>query len=122
MTVRVMVVDDDPDIRLLLQTYLLGSCCVVVAEAGDGEEALAKLAEAAPDIMIVDISMSGMDGVEFTRRAKQLMPRVVVFGLTADPRVESHASMLDAGACRVYEKDGFRDLVAALPCAGESAG
>ena len=63
----VLVVDDDPHIRDLL-TFALGKAGLATREAGDGEAALAAIAERAPDLVILDINMPRMDGIEVCRR------------------------------------------------------
>jgi two-component system, cell cycle response regulator DivK len=66
---RVLLVDDYPDAREMYTAYLELSGFDVV-EAGDGAEALQRAAEAAPDIILMDLSLPVMDGWEATRRLK----------------------------------------------------
>lgn len=66
---RVLLVDDDPHIRQLL-AYAFGKAGIATAEAGDGEDALASLAEQLPDLVVLDINMPRMDGLEVCRRLR----------------------------------------------------
>jgi DNA-binding NarL/FixJ family response regulator len=86
--VRVLVVDDTPDVlRDLHQLLELSGVVKVVAEARDGAEAVALAATLAPDVVIMDLVMPGMDGYEATRQIKihHLARRVVVLSVHAGP-------------------------------------
>ena len=74
----VLVVDDDPHIRDLL-TFALGKAGLATREAGDGEAALAAIAERSPDLVILDINMPRMDGIEVCRRIRAQGPLPVLF-------------------------------------------
>ncbi len=69
MTRRVLLVDDDPHIRELL-AFAFDKAGMEVCEAGDGEEALAEVARRAPDLVVLDINMPRMDGLEVCRRLR----------------------------------------------------
>lgn len=69
MKIRVMIVDDDILIRQLL-SLILRSAGYSVVEATDGKDAMDKLSEAAIDLVVTDLRMPGMDGMEFTRRIR----------------------------------------------------
>ena len=71
MTHRILVVDDDPHIRDLL-TFALGKAGMHVSEAADGEAALAAVEAAPPDLMILDINMPRLDGLDVCRRLRAL--------------------------------------------------
>ena len=65
--IRVMVVDDHPLVRSAVAKAIAGDGMVVVAEASTAEEALALAPEVAPDILLLDIALPGMSGVELVR-------------------------------------------------------
>ena len=74
----VLVVDDDPHIRQLL-VFAFEKAGMQVREAGDGEDALAQIARAAPDLVVLDINMPRMDGLEVCRRLRATSEVPVLF-------------------------------------------
>jgi CheY-like chemotaxis protein len=98
-------VDDAEDTRLLYASYLTYAG-LSVQEAGDGEEALALLAESPPDLVIMDLAMPRLDGWESTRRIKS-DPRtkdVRVIVVTSNARADQLAKAHAAGADEVLTK------------------
>jgi DNA-binding NarL/FixJ family response regulator len=106
MTVRVLVVDDEAIVRDGLKAIIdLENDLEVVAEAGDGLEALAAVRDHRPDVALVDVQMPSMDGIELTRRLTALAepPKVVV--LTTFDRNEYVYEAIRAGASGFLLKD-----------------
>jgi DNA-binding NarL/FixJ family response regulator len=105
MPVTVFLVDDVPDMRMLLRVALEADPELrVVGEAGDGAEALEGIARTQPDVVVLDLSLPGIDGLEVLSRISAVAPNadVVVFsGYTAE-RMEETA--LGRGASRYVEK------------------
>lgn len=98
-TTRVLVADDHTLVRAGIRTLLESIDGVqVVAESGDGREALDLIARHQPDVALLDIGMSGMSGLEVTRRVPSVSPRtrVVILSMYADPTYVTRA--LRAGA------------------------
>ncbi len=104
--VRVLVVDDDPLVRAALAMVLGGSGdCVLVGEAGDGDEVPAAVAESVPDVVLMDIRMPRVDGLTATERlrARPGGPEVIV--LTTFDADASVLRALRAGASGFLLKD-----------------
>lgn len=93
---RILLVDDEALIRMGLRVMLSDLGYEVVGEAGDGHEAVAKVAALAPDLVIMDIKMAGMDGLEATRRIMAAHP-VPIIVLTAYNQQSLVAEAADAG-------------------------
>ncbi len=94
---RVLVVDDEPTARRALES-LLADEGYVVDTASSGEEALERLAERAPDILLTDVRMPGIDGVELLSRAKARDPELSVVVMTAFGTVRDAVRAMRAGA------------------------
>ncbi len=104
--IRVLLADDQALIRAGLQTLLSRKPDIeVVGQANDGAEALAKVAELDPDVVLMDIRMPGMDGVEATRRLTDQGARPAVIILTTFHDDENVFSGLQAGARGYLLKD-----------------
>lgn len=97
--ITILLVDDQRLMRDGLRTLLeLEEDLAVVGEAGTGEEALARYAELEPDIVLMDVRMPGMDGVEATRRLHSQWPEVKIIILTTFDEDEYIFEGLRAGA------------------------
>ena len=96
MTERILVVDDDPGILNLLKRGLSYAGYTIDA-AGDGVEALAKAMEREPDLVVLDIMMPELDGMEVCRRLRQASDTPVLM-LTAKGTVADRIAGLDGGA------------------------
>jgi two-component system response regulator NreC len=114
--VSILLVDDHEVVRTGLKTFLetLGRF-QVVAEAASGMEAIQRTLETNPAIILMDISMPGMDGLEATRQLKKMCPASQVLALTVHDDKHYFMEMLAAGASGYLTKQAAADeLVAAL--------
>jgi DNA-binding response OmpR family regulator len=97
MPIRILVVDDEPSIRELLAEYLRGRG-LEVETVGDAETALERLADAPPDVVITDLKLPGLDGVEVVRAATGRPTPVPTVMMTGFATVESAIAALTSGA------------------------
>jgi DNA-binding NarL/FixJ family response regulator len=104
--IRVLVIDDHPIVRQGLVAYL-GSRddITVVGEAADGHGAIAAAARLRPDVVLLDLVMPRMDGVEATRRLRELVPDVRVLVLTSFAAEDHVMEAVRAGAAGYLLKD-----------------
>lgn len=114
--IRVMLVDDHGIVREGVRAILsLSSDIQVVGEAADGREALEQVRSCLPDVVIMDITMPGMDGLEATRRLTRDFPGVRVLVLSQHDNDRYILPILQAGASGyVLKRSIGADLVAAI--------
>jgi DNA-binding NarL/FixJ family response regulator len=108
---RVLVVDDNDGFRGTLTALLCGEDLEVVGEAANGAEAIERVRELSPDVVLMDIRMPGMDGIEATRRLKALCPTLEVVALTGLEEQRAVRDMLVAGAAGYVLKDSDGDQI-----------
>ena len=118
-SLRVVVVDDQTAIREALATVLdLMPDLTVVATATDGLEAVAAVAEHQPDVVLMDLNMPRMNGVDATRQISERFPDVAVVVLTTFADEDSILSALGAGARGYLTKESGRaDIARAIRAA-----
>jgi len=105
-TIRVMIVDDHALVRSGLEEFLLVQKDLkLVAQAKNGQQAISLCAEVQPDVVLMDLLMPGMDGVEATRIIKGQFPQVQVIALTSFKDQELVQGALQAGAIGYILKD-----------------
>jgi two-component system, OmpR family, response regulator MprA len=114
VAIRVLVVDDDPRILGLLRRGLSFAAYVVDAAAA-GEAALASARDRPPDIVVLDVMLPGLDGLEVCRRLRMGDPDLPILMLTAKDQVPDRVAGLDAGADDYLVKPfDFDELLARL--------
>ncbi len=98
MSVRILLVDDHPLTREALASLLAQHGFTVVGEAADGAEALERAGELAPDLVLLDLSMPGMDGLEALPGIREAAPNCEVVVLTASGTEENLLAAIRGGA------------------------
>lgn len=114
--IRILVVDDHPIVRRGVCSYIETQAdFAVVGEAASGEEALALVEALAPDLILLDLLMPGMGGVEAIRQLKALSPSTKIAALTSAQDEATVLAALTAGASAYQLKDiRPQELVAVL--------
>lgn len=100
MSIRILIVDDDDSIREIIKVMLKD---YDIIEAANGYEAIKMYESMHPDLVLMDVYMPMMDGVEATKEILKIDPKAIIIGLTAFARSRGK-DMLEAGAREVVEK------------------
>jgi len=109
----VVIVDDVPDFREIVRAILvdLPGGVTIVGEASDGEEAFTVVRRERPDIVITDLMMPRLDGVELTRRIRQELPLTMVVLMSSYPEDAYRLMASDSGADAVVSKRVIHDAL-----------
>ncbi len=108
--IRVLLADDHAMVRQGLRSILDAYQDIsVVGEAADGEEAVELARLLTPDVIVMDVNMPRMDGIEATRRIKSHWPGLVVIGLSVSNRGQVESLLLEAGASCYVSKEAAGD-------------
>ena len=111
--IRVLLVDDHQVVRRGLRTFLeVQDDIAVVGEAADGAEGVARAAELRPDVVLMDVKMPGMDGIEALRRIRELAHPARVLIVTSFTERRTVVPALRAGAAGYVYKDVDPDALA----------
>ena len=113
---RVLIVDDHEQVRRGIRFLLHNQeNCEVSGEAVDGQDAITKVQQLRPDVVIMDISMPNLNGLEATRRVTNLLPSCAVLILSQHDSAEMVRQALRAGARGYVVKSSVgRDLLTAI--------
>jgi DNA-binding NarL/FixJ family response regulator len=113
--VRVLLVDDHPGVRLGLRLLLqVEPAVTVIGEAATGPEALALAKDLRPNLVLMDVEMPGMDGIETTSRLVELLPQCAVIILTMHGYPDMRARAMAVGAVAFIEKGRSEDIKSAI--------
>ncbi|MFC5337887.1 response regulator [Leucobacter denitrificans] len=114
--IRVLITDDDPLVRLALKQFVARAPEIsVIGEAENGFEAIEAVGNLHPDIVMMDVQMPGMGGIEATGEITSRWPEVLVLAVTTLDNRETVLPMLSAGASGYMLKDSSPDeIVSAL--------
>jgi DNA-binding NarL/FixJ family response regulator len=113
---RILIADDHEIVRRGLKAVLLSKPnWVVCAEAGTGREAVALAAQHRPDIVIMDIAMPGLNGLEATRQIRKMLPKTKTLILSLHYSDQLVREVVDSGArAYILKSDASRDLLTAV--------
>jgi two-component system, NarL family, response regulator NreC len=119
--VKLLLVDDHPIVRAgLRMLFQAEPTLTIVGEADSGAEAIDAVQRLKPDVVIMDVAMPGMNGIEATRRIKAASPDTAVLALTMHEDEQYFFEMLNAGASGYIPKRAAPDdLVAAIKVVAE---
>ena len=114
--IRVLLVDDHRAVRQAFAFALKNEQDIeVIGEAGSGLAALEQIRQLLPDVVLMDINMPGMNGIEATRRIRAEFPHIQVIGLSMYESQEQGAAMRNAGAVAYVSKsESYDSLLAAI--------
>ena len=114
--IKVVVADDHTILRQGIKALLDNQAGIeVIGEAKDGREALTLIERLQPDVILMDIAMPGLNGLEATRRIKKKFPKIKVLVLTMYTNEEYVFQILQAGANGYLVKEtAFQDLISAI--------
>jgi DNA-binding NarL/FixJ family response regulator len=109
----VLIVDDHPAIRRALRAAFEGQHgFTVCGEAEDGFDAISKARKLAPDLIVLDLRMPVMDGLEAARELKRLFPQIPLMMLTCYHSSAAEREALASGVTAVFSKpDGMQNLI-----------
>jgi CheY-like chemotaxis protein len=122
--IRLLIVDDHPVMRDgLTKLFSQETRIEVVGEASDGLSAVDLAVKLIPDVILMDIGMSGMNGIEATRIIRSRVPRVKILGLSMMDDEDMIRAMLGAGAAAYLSKSGSTgEIIKAVIAIGQSSG
>jgi len=108
--IRVLLVDDHAMVRQGLRSVLDGYADLdIIAEAGDGEEAVTLAGLLKPDLIVMDVNLPRLDGIEATRRIRKDRPETMIVGLSVNQAEHIAHAMRDAGAAAFLTKESAAD-------------
>lgn len=107
---RILLADDHAMVRQGLRSILDGYRDIsVVGEAADGEEVVEMARLLGPDVIVMDVNMAKLDGIEATRRVKARWPGIIVVGLSVSTPAQVESLLLEAGASCYVSKEAAGD-------------
>jgi DNA-binding NarL/FixJ family response regulator len=101
MSVRLLLVDDTEHVRKMLVEILDLHGFQIVAEAGDGHDAVRQAMEHDPDVIVMDLKMPGQDGIEAARHIREERPNqhVIIYSAYIDEEVQTRAREVGVAVC-----------------------
>ncbi len=103
MPKKILIVDDEPEICKMVTEFLFDAG-YAASYALNGPDGLARIKQDPPSLVLLDIGMPGMDGIEVMRQIQKLSPSLPVVILTGSPDTETVKKMAALGACEYLTK------------------
>ena len=119
---RVVIVDDNADLRFLTRVTIESPSCVIVGEASNGAEALEVVEEARPDVVVMDMHMPIMNGIEATRILTYRFPDIEVIIVSGSDDPVTLKEIIAAGATTSVDKEKLYELVGHIGGGSETGG
>jgi DNA-binding NarL/FixJ family response regulator len=113
--IRVLLADDNLQVLEYVRGFLSVNCCEVVGVVTDGEAAIGAAAELRPDVVVLDISMPVLNGIEAAKRMVEASPSTKIVFLTVEKDKDTCRAVLEMGACGYVLKPRLAtDLIPAI--------
>ena len=109
---KILLVDDEPHIRIFVSLILKSLGGPKIYEATNGDEAVAAYQKDKPDVVLLDVNMPHLDGIQTLRKLKELDPDCVVIMLTSLANRETVEKALELGAVNYIRKDTPKEEIA----------
>mgnify|MGYP002725531697 CR=1 FL=1 len=111
-SIKVLIADDNGNFIQQVKSFLASDPDIeIVGEAKDGKEAISKVKELTPDIVLMDVRMPKMSGLKATHRIKQIMPEVKIIILTIYDIDEYRKAAKDSGASNFVVKTSIKNQI-----------
>jgi DNA-binding NarL/FixJ family response regulator len=118
--VRVLVVEDFEPFRQFIHTTLLETKLQIVAEAWDGIEAVQKAEELQPDLILLDIGLPSLNGIEAARHIRKLSPQSKILFVSQESSADAIEEAMNSGAMGyVVKANAASELLAAMEAVGQ---
>ena len=112
---RVLLADDNTQVLEYVRGFLSGNCCEVVGAVTDGEAAISAAARLLPDVVVLDISMPVLNGIEAAKRLLEANRSTKIVFLTVEKDKDTCRAVLEMGACGFVLKPRLAtDLIPAI--------
>jgi YesN/AraC family two-component response regulator len=109
---KILLVDDEPHIRVFVSLILKSLGGARISEAANGEEAVASYQKDKPDVVLLDVNMPHLDGIQTLRKLKEIDPDCIVIMLTSLANRETVEKAMELGAVNYIRKDTPKEEIA----------
>jgi two-component system chemotaxis response regulator CheY len=115
VTIKVIIAEDSDSTRKALKTVLKYHDCEIIGEAENGKQAVSLYKKLKPDVVLMDIAMPKMHGIDAIREIIKIDPKAKIIGITALYSPEKRKEVMDAGAVEIIVKPfDVPDLIEAI--------